>query len=29
MVAIDEMLDSLGHTYVDETENQLYLDFMR
>ena len=27
--AFESVLYSLGHTFVDETNNQIYLDFMR
>ena len=27
--AFDRLLESLGHTYYDESENPIFLDFMR
>ena len=27
--AFDAVLETLGHTFYDETSNQIYLDFMR
>ena len=27
--AFDAVLEKLGHTFYDETANQIYLDFMR